>query len=60
MMDIYDAVYAFCENLVEFPRVIEFETIRKVVMDEASKLNVNILEAHYKNLVRKISATSKT
>ena len=48
MMDIYDTVYAFCENLLEFPRVIEFKTIRKVMMDEASKLNVNIPESRYK------------
>ena len=59
VMDIYDAVYAFCRNVLEFPRVIEFKTIRKVLMDEASKLNVSILESHYKNLVRKISATFK-
>ena len=57
IMDIYDAVYAFCENLLEFPRVIEFKTTRKVMIDEASKLNVNIPESHYKNLVTKISAT---
>ena len=59
LMDIYDVVYAFCENLLEFPRVIEFKTIRKVMMDEASKLNVNIPESHHKNLARKISATFK-
>ena len=59
MMDIYDAVYAFFENLFEFPRVIEFNTIRKVMVDEASTLNVNIPESHYKNLVRKASATVK-
>ena len=48
MMDIYDAVYAFWENLLEFPRVIEFKTIGKVMMDQASKLNVlNIPESHY-------------
>ena len=40
-------------------RVIEFKTIRKVMMNETSKLNVNIPESHYKNRVRKISATFK-
>ena len=59
MMDIYNTVYAFCENLLEFPRVIQFKTIRKVMMDEASKLNVNIPESRYKNLLRNISATFK-
>ena len=59
MMDISDAAYAFCENLLEFPRVIEFKAIRKVLMDEASRLNVNIRKSHYKNPVRKISATFK-
>ena len=59
MMDIYDAGYAFCRNLLEFPRVIEFKTTRKVMMDEVSKLNVTIPESHYKNLVRKILATFK-
>ena len=59
MMNIYDADYAFCEHLLEFPRVIEFKTIRKIIMDEASKLNVNIPESHHKNLVRKISVTFK-
>ena len=59
MMDIYDAVFAFCENLMEFPRVIEFKMIRKVMVDEASKLNVTVPESHYKNLIRKISATFK-
>ena len=33
--------------------------IRKVMVDEASKLNVTVPESHYKNLIRKISATFK-
>ena len=59
MIDICDTVYTFCENLLECPRVIQCKTIRKVMMDEASKLNVNIPGPHYKNLLRKISATFK-
>ena len=57
MIDICDTVYTFCENLLDCPRVIQCKTIRKVMMDEASKLNVNIPESHHKNLLRKISAT---
>ena len=51
-----DAVYVFCQNIIECPRVIEFQDIRNLMSSEARRLNVNIPESHYKNLLRKMSS----
>ncbi len=47
--------FVFCQNIIECPRVIEFQDIRNLMSSEARRLNVNIPESHYKNLLRKMS-----
>ena len=45
----------FCSDLIKSPRVVEFKMIRKIMSDEAQKVDIEILQSDYKNLIRKIS-----
>ena len=57
--EAYEAVYAFCETVISNPRVIEFKEIRKLLADEAERLEVAVTQSQYKNLLRMISSKFK-
>lgn len=57
VQSVYDAVFSFCENLIECPEIVEFKVIRDLFSEKASELGlgVDIQESHKKNLIRKLS-----
>ena len=55
---LFEVVEEFCHKLIRSPGVVEFKTIRKVMSEEAEKLDTE-LSSSYKNLLRKISTRFK-
>ena len=53
---VYDAIFSFCEELIDNPRIIELNEIRKLMSDEAKRLDINIPDSHGNNLIRKLSS----
>ena len=45
----------FCFDLIKSPRVVEFKMILKIMSDEPQKIDTEIPQSDYKNLIRKIS-----
>ena len=51
---VYQSVYKFCGELLENPKVVNLQMIKNLMYDEASNLNFEMPQSHYKNLVRKL------
>lgn len=53
---VYQSVYKFCGELLENPKVIDLQLIKNLMHDEASNLDFEMPQSHYKNIVRKLSS----
>ena len=54
---IFEEVNKFCEELIKHPQIIEFKNIRKIVDEQAGKLDFQLPPSFHKNLLRKLKSS---
>ena len=55
LQPVYEAVYCLCEDLIAYPKVIEYKVAKELFLNKASELGATVPESHKKNLMRKLS-----
>ena len=54
LQPVYEAVYCLCEDLIAYPKVIEYKVAKELFLNKASELGATVPESHKKNLMRKL------